>query len=113
MLAMLLLDAAHILTRLCSNAIPFMPASVPRRLAGHVFSVVAARARERGLQSAAVLVSEGDFGVSQPRPCGAHVAAGSIPRPCRVLSWGAKHGPAQRPRVHVKMRRLLTFAFPS
>src|SRR6266568_7636023 len=41
-----------------------------------VFSVDAARATERGLQSAGVLVSEGVFGVLRARLFGAHVTAG-------------------------------------
>ena len=35
-----------------------------------------ARATERGLQSAGVLVSEGGFGILRARLCGAHVPAG-------------------------------------
>jgi len=46
------------------------------RPATSVFSVVAARATERGLQSAGVLVSEGGFGILRVRLCGAHVPAG-------------------------------------
>ena len=42
----------------------------------YVFSVVAAPATERGLQSAGVLVSEGGFGILRARLCGAHVPAG-------------------------------------
>ena len=46
------------------------------RPAGYVFSANAARATERGLQSAGVLVSEGGFGILRARLCGAHVPAG-------------------------------------
>ena len=42
----------------------------------YVFSVVAAQAKERGLQSAGVLVSEGGFGILRTRLCSAHVPAG-------------------------------------
>ena len=44
--------------------------------AEYLFSVVAARATERGLQSAGLLVSEGDFGILRARLCAAHVPAG-------------------------------------
>ena len=47
-----------------------------RLLAEYVFSVVAARAKGRGLQSAGVLVSEGGFGILRELLCGAHVPAG-------------------------------------
>ena len=42
----------------------------------YVFSVVAARATERGLQSAGMLVSEEGFGILLAHLCGAHVPAG-------------------------------------
>src|SRR5207247_8133189 len=44
----------------------------------YLFSVVAARGTERGLQSAGVLVSEGGFGILRARLCAAHVPAGYI-----------------------------------
>ena len=46
------------------------------REAGYVSSTDAARAPERGLQSAGVLVSEAGFGILRARLCGAHVPAG-------------------------------------
>ena len=44
--------------------------------AWYVFNVVAARAKGRGLQSAGVLVSEGDFGILPTRLHGPHIPAG-------------------------------------
>ena len=42
----------------------------------YVFSVVAARATERGLQSVGVLISEAGLGILRARLCSAHVPAG-------------------------------------
>src|SRR5207245_5732850 len=59
------------------TALDITPNAPPvRRDAESVFSVVAARGRERGLQSAGVLVSEGGFGILRTRRCGAHIPAG-------------------------------------
>ena len=51
----------------------------------YVFSVVAARATERGLQSAGVLVSEGGFGILRARLCGAHVPADKSRAPAAIV----------------------------
>jgi len=47
--------------------------TVVQNSSGEVFSVVAARATERGLQSAGALVSERGFGILPTRLYGAHV----------------------------------------
>src|SRR6266403_2861163 len=64
--------------------------SLPSRLpARYVFSLVVARATERGLQSAGVLVSEGGFGILPSVTCSR--SSGINPAPRRDSGWGANH----------------------
>ena len=63
--------------RFCDRArVELVCGRVPGVAAWYVFSVVAARAKGRGLQSAGVFVSEGDFGILPTHLHVPHIPAG-------------------------------------